>query len=385
MKKLVTSIGIFFALTACAQEPLPTILNPTPTVTPVDGVQRPKIQVSLLLDTSNSMDGLIDQAKARLWNIVNTLTTLKYEGETPDIEISLYEYGNSRLTVQSGYIRQVTPLTTDLDLISANLFGLRTNGGDEYCGAVILDATRNLKWDNHPNTMKLVYIAGNEPFNQGSVHYKEAISEALGKGIYINTIHCGDYNEGIRTFWQDGAISGNGKYFNIDSNRKIQHIDTPYDKEIVKCNERMNNTYIGYGSMGREKKTMQATQDANAASVSGANYTERIVSKSKAAYKNESWDLVDKVKNDQSLDDIKEEELPQELQNKSKEELAKIINEKTKERETIQKEIAELNKKRQAYIEAEKKKSSTNEDDLGSTISSTIIEVAKKKGFEIEG
>ena len=39
-----------------------------------------KIQVALLLDTSNSMDGLIEQAKSRLWNIINTLTTLKYEG-----------------------------------------------------------------------------------------------------------------------------------------------------------------------------------------------------------------------------------------------------------------------------------------------------------------
>ena len=51
-----------------------------------------KIQVALLLDTSSSMDGLIDQAKSRLWNIVNTLTTLKYDGKTPDIEIALYEY-----------------------------------------------------------------------------------------------------------------------------------------------------------------------------------------------------------------------------------------------------------------------------------------------------
>src|SRR5690606_33770961 len=51
------------------------------------------IQVAILLDTSSSMDGLIDQAKSRLWNIVNTLTTLRYNGKKPIIEISLYEYG----------------------------------------------------------------------------------------------------------------------------------------------------------------------------------------------------------------------------------------------------------------------------------------------------
>lgn len=53
------------------------------------------------------MDGLIDQAKSRLWNIVNTLTTLKYSGQTPDIEIALYEYGNDGLSKESNYIRQI--------------------------------------------------------------------------------------------------------------------------------------------------------------------------------------------------------------------------------------------------------------------------------------
>ena len=85
-------------------------------ILPPDGAS--KIQVALLFDTSNSMDGLIDQAKSRLWDIVNTLTTLKYEGKTPVIEIALYEYGNDGLPVVNNYIRQVAPLTTDLDLIS---------------------------------------------------------------------------------------------------------------------------------------------------------------------------------------------------------------------------------------------------------------------------
>ena len=35
------------------------------------------IKVALLLDTSNSMDGLINQAKAQLWEIVNELSYAK--------------------------------------------------------------------------------------------------------------------------------------------------------------------------------------------------------------------------------------------------------------------------------------------------------------------
>lgn len=342
-----------------------------------------KIQVALLLDTSNSMDGLIDQAKSRLWNIVNTLTTLKYEGKTPSIEIALYEYGNDGLGSASDYIRQVTPLTTDLDLISEKLFSLRTNGGSEYCGAVIKDATQKLTWNDGKQSMKLIYISGNEPFNQGSISYKEAISEALKKGIYINTIFCGNHQEGIQSFWKDGADVGQGKYFNIDSNAKVIYIATPYDDQITKCNTRLNTTYIGYGSKGVEKKRSQEVEDANAQSISGANFAERSVSKSKDVYKNESWDLVDKAKKDAKvLEEIKKEELPKELQGKTKEELKTFVAEKAKEREAIQKEMADLAKKRQKYIDDEAAKTKS-QDDLGNAISVSIVSLAKTKGYVV--
>ena len=51
----------------------------------------PRIQIAILLDTSNSMDGLIDQAKAHLWKIVNGFATAKRDGQTPDLEVALLE------------------------------------------------------------------------------------------------------------------------------------------------------------------------------------------------------------------------------------------------------------------------------------------------------
>lgn len=360
--------------------------NPKTTVTTL--TEKPTttntIQVAILLDTSGSMNGLIEQAKSRLWNIVNTLTTLKYEGKTPEIEISLYEYGNSGLSSESNYIRQISPLSTDLDLISENLFSLRTNGGEEYCGAVIQDAVTQLKWKDGNKNMKLVYIAGNEPFNQGSIDYKVAVKNALKNDIYVNTIFCGNNEEGISTFWQDGAITGNGKYFNIDSNQRVQYISTPYDDQITKCNEKINTTYISYGRKGAEKKMNQAMQDANAESVSKANYVERSVSKSKQVYKNDSWDLVDKIsENEAALDDIAKEELPTELKDKNKTEIKAYVAQKSAEREKIQKEISDLAKKRQEYIDNEMKKQKT-QDDLGNAIASSIIALGKNKGYTVE-
>lgn len=343
------------------------------------------IQVAILLDTSSSMDGLIDQAKSRLWNIVNTLTTLKYNGKTPQIEIALYEYGNDDIS-DKNWIRKVTPLTQDLDLISEKLFALKTNGGEEYCGAVIKDATSQLEWNNNEKSMKLIYIAGNEGFDQEGINYKEAISEANKKNIFINTIFCGDREEGIQTYWQDGAKYGNGKYFNIDSNQKVIYIPTPFDDQISDRNAKINETYIGYGNKGSEKKNMQATQDQNAASMSKGIAVERSVTKSKkSAYKNESWDLVDKVESDKEyVSKIKNEDLPAELKGKSKTEIAKIVNQKSKDRSNIQKEIADLAVKRQNYIDAElKKRGDSKFDDLGKAIEKSILELGAKKGYTL--
>ena len=354
-----------------------------PQVERVSSSDNTRVQVALLLDTSNSMDGLIDQAKSRLWNIINTLTTLKYKGKAPVVEIALYEYGNDGLSAESNYIRRITPFTTDLDLISEKLFALRTNGGNEYCGAVIAQAAKKLEWGYSQADMKLMYIAGNEPFNQGSISYKESINEALRRNIYINTIFCGDKREGVETFWKDGADRGKGKFFNIDSDQKVRFVETPYDARIQACNERLNKTYISYGAKGAEKKYSQEVQDQNARSMSAANYAERTVSKSKAVYKNDSWDLVDKVKEDRgALTRMKDEDMPAELKGKSKVEVERVIAAKTKEREAIQKEITDLGKQRQAYIDAESKKTKS-EDDLGEAINSSILELAKVKGYVV--
>jgi len=344
-----------------------------------------KIQVAILLDTSSSMDGLIEQAKSRLWNIVNTLTTLRFNGQAPSIEIALYEYGNDRLASRDGYIRQVTSLTTDLDLISEKLFALKTCGGLEYCGMVIDQAVRKLEWGNNPSDMKLVYIAGNEPFTQGSVSYKSAIDKALAKDIYVNTIHCGSESAGVHGMWRDGAIRGKGKFFNIDHNARIRYYDSPYDDRISRCNELLNNTYVGYGRDWHRYKTNQSTQDANALKLSKSNMAERAVSKSTAVYDNSSWDLVDMVKKDKkALSTIKQSELPEEFQNKSTAELEKMVKEKEDERAAIQKEITELAKKRQEYIDEQKKKDKngdTTGDDLGKAINESILALANQKGY----
>lgn len=355
-------------------------------LTPSLFAQSRKIQVAILFDTSNSMDGLIDQAKSRIWNIVNEVSSFTYNGISPDIEFALYQYGNDGLEPSDNYIQQIMALTNDMDLLSEKLFGLRTNGGSEFCGAVIGRSLSDLKWSNNQNDLKMIYIAGNEPFNQGPVDYKNECKKAADKGIFINTIFCGNYDEGVRTFWKDGASCSNGDYFNIDSDRQVVHIDTPYDDKINAYNDSLNQTYYGIGSYGRLKKEAQTTQDENAAMQSESVKAERSIVKSKAgkAYNNASWDLIDATVEGKDITKIAEEDLPDEFKGLSDQEKQTLLDKKKADRTRYQKEIGELAQKRQEYIDEEMKKRTDLEgvDDFGSSVNESIMKKAETAGYE---
>ena len=231
------------------------------------------------------------------------------------------------------------------------LFSLTTNGGEEFCGQVIQTALKQLSWSKDKSALKMLFIAGNEPFTQGRVSYTDAATNAVEKDVVVNTIFCGRYELGIQGKWKDGAVKTKGEYMAIDQNRKIVQIVTPYDDRILILNKKLNKTYIPYGSRGRYKASMQATQDANAASINSEVKLKRAVSKSSRLYKNSTWDLVDAAQEDDfEVSKLEEKELPQELQGKSDKEIKKYIEVKSKERSAVQNEIQELNKKRTAYI-----------------------------------
>ncbi|MGV6830831.1 MAG: vWA domain-containing protein [bacterium] len=338
------------------------------------------IKVALLLDTSNSMDGLIDQAKAQLWQIVNELSYAKCEHERPDLQIALYEYGNDGLNSAEGYIRQVLNFSEDLDEISKELFALTTNGGNEYCGQVIQTSLNQLNWGKNPDDLKLIFIAGNEPFTQGRIDYRNAGTNAKEKDITVNTIFCGNYREGIQTSWKDGAERTGGDYMSINHNRETIHIATPYDDAILILNKKLNNTYIYYGSMGAQKKKLQFSQDSEAQSYSDANAVSRTVSKSSHLYKNASWDLVDAVEDEEiDIEEIEVSSLPKELKGKSKEEITEYIDAKSKEREAIKKEIQTLNEKRRVFISEQQSQGSS---ELQNAMLNALKKQAKKKNYE---
>lgn len=348
----------------------------------------PRIELAVLLDTSGSMEGLINQARAQLWKIVNDLATCQKGGKTPRLRVALYEYGNSGLPLDGGYVRQILPLTDDLDKVSQELFALTTNGGDEYCGRVIEAATQGLEWSKSDEDLKLIYVAGNEPFTQGPVDYKSACAAAIAKGIVVNTIHCGPREEGLQTGWADGAKLADGTFANIDQDQQIAEIETPFDADLARLSGELNGTFLFFGraEVRAGLAANQAVQDTNAAGLGGAIAADRAGAKASSNYRFEADLVQEYAREPGSLAKLTDEEVPEELKGKSAEEQKAILEKKSAEREKIQKQIAELAEKRKGYIAEERKKQAPGdrEKTLDEALLGSLREQAGKKAFEFK-
>lgn len=349
----------------------------------------PRIQLAILLDTSNSMDGLINQARTQIWKIVNTLATAKHEGKSPDLQVALYEYGKSSLSKEQHFVRRIMPFTDDLDKISEELFALRTNGGEEYCGAVIEAATNELGWTAGDADLKLIYVCGNEPFTQGPIDYKSACDAAVKKGISVNTIFCGDEGEGVRTGWKDGAQLADGSFLSINQNRVVAEVKTPFDEKLAKLSSEVNRTYVAYGAKEKQEefKNRQAAQDKLAAAAAPAAGAERAAFKGSGKYNNAASDLVDAVNAGKvKLKDIKEEELPEEIKKLKPEEREGYIAKKQEERKKIQDEIKSLNEQRNNFIADERKKTAKADanDTLDAALIKSIKDQAAKRKYKFD-
>lgn len=319
----------------------------------------PRIQVALLLDTSNSMDGLIDQARTQLWKIVSEFTTIQLGGKMPKLEVALYEYGNDGLPPQENFIRLVVPLTGDLDKVSEALLALKTNGGQEFCGRVIDCATRQLTWSESNKDVKCIFIAGNEPFTQGDLDYRQACKAAAAKDVTVNTIFCGSLEEGVQTHWQDGARLADGQFMNIDQNQQIAAAPAPQDKELAQLGARLNQTYLPYGDAKKrmEAAQRQAAQDANAAQSASGVAAARVVVKASSLYRNTDWDLVDAISEGKvELDDLKADELPDALRTLAPAERKARVEKAAAERQQIQDQITKLSAARKVYLAEQEKK-----------------------------
>ena len=308
------------------------------------------VQIALLLDTSSSMDGLINQAKSQLWSIVNDLAKGRRDNRPLKLQVALYEYGNSNLSDKMS-IRQVLPFTSDLEAISRELFMLSTGGGEEFCGAVLQRSLAELQWSD-VTALRFAFVCGNEPFSQGSVDFRQSCPAAKARGITINTIHCGARYEAETGSWYEGARLGGGICSLINSDASYQDVPTPLDPRLRELNNRLNLTYIPYGPQGAAQQRLQSDNDDSNSKLSMRSYANRACSKTSSLYCNTSWDLVDaSAQPNFNFSKISQEQLPESMRNLTPEQIKAQIEVTRKQRQELQAELAKVATEREALVQ----------------------------------
>jgi hypothetical protein len=258
-----------------------------------------KIQIAFLLDVSGSMDQLILKAKSQFWRLANYLGTATKKGKKPVVEFSVIIYG---LDTEGDLSKILTDFNSDLDSVAMNLHEIEIGGSTEYCWTTINIALEKLTWSKGKENLKLIIIAGNESFNQEEINSKVVIDKAKRKGVVINTIYCSPTGQDSISYgWKRAAEQAKGNYFSISLNDSLNLKDNFLDKKLSDFNEKLNETYVPYGSAGQRSFDRMILQDKNSKMAGIPFFRERVIFKASDSFKNPTWDLVDAVKADSTV------------------------------------------------------------------------------------
>jgi len=341
---------------------------------------RRDLDLVIALDVSGSMEGLINSAKQRLWDITNELAQAR---PVPNLRVAILSYGRPGHGEQSGYVRVDLPFTADLDAVNATLFAFQTDGGDEYVARAIQTSLDTLTWSQDSDALRVMFVAGNESAEQDPrLTIDAATAAAARRGVVVNAIYCGSDNDGDARGWQRVATSTNGLYASIDQQAAaVANVATPFDEQLAALNVELNATYVAFGAAGESGRANQLAQDGNAAAMSPAAAVSRTVAKASELYRSE-WDVVDATQAGKALADIPVAELPAEMQALSAPEREAFVREKAERRQDLQRQVGELAAERSRYIEERRRQSEGEPAGLDAAIVEGIREVAATKGFE---
>ena len=302
------------------------------------------------------MGGLIAAAKRKIWSIANETVTYKPK----EIRFGLIGYRDRK----DQYITKKTDLTNDLDAVHTDLTSyVASGGGDEpeSVNQALKEAVTDMKWSTDPSVRKLIFLVGDAPPHMDypqEMQYPEACKLAQKKGIRINTILCGN-NQKTAGIWKEIAGFGEGQYAAIPQTGGAVAITTPFDAKLQKLSVSLNGTVACWGTHAQ-----RGAYNAKLNAINGASVENQA---SRAKYANENYlssqvvsgqgDLVnDWAVGTVKLSDIKPEQLEGDLKGLKGEKLEAKLKEKKAKRDKLQKEVAELTKKRDAFIKSAQEK-----------------------------
>jgi hypothetical protein len=337
--------------------------------------------VVISLDTSGSMQPLLDAARLKLWEIVNDLALAE---PTPHVRVALLTYGHVVRRPEDTWVRVWTPFTDNLDLISQRLFEAKISGDTEYVGRVIDVALRELEWTDSEESLRLLFVVGNEPADQDPLIKLEDMSQdAIQRGIVVNAIFCGSHKVPAAKSWMRLAELSQGHFATIDHRKNVSMMASPFDEELAELGTALNATYLPVGSEGEDALANQEEQDKKARKLHLAAAATRAQTKAGTLYTT-SWDLLDLLESGGlTLEEIPDEELPEVLRVMSLEERELYLDEMLERRAELRQRINELGKQRRRHV-SEQAEAQGRDDSwaFDSAIRKAMRRHAREKGFE---
>src|SRR6478735_9660086 len=343
--------------------------------------KKPRIEVCFVLDTTGSMGGLIEGAKQKIWSIANEMISAQ---PTPELKLGLIGYRDRG----DEYVVKSFSLTDDIDAIYGHLREFQAGGGGdtpESVNEALAEAIHKMPWSSDSKVLKIIFLVGDAPPHMdypNGPKYPDLCREAAKKDLIINTIQCGEMAE-TKPIWQEIAKLSEGSYVGISQSGNVAVISTPMDKELSRLNEQIGATLIPYGDSTLQAEVHAKFVAAKSAPVSAMADRLSYNSKTGKAVQGRG-ELVDAL-NDKTLklEDIDQKKLPTELQKLDHSELQKRIAKTRDERADLQKQIVEIAKKREAYIQSENKRLAAEGkgDAFDQKVAETLHAQAAKKGI----
>ena len=373
-----TTLKLLALLIACSQALLAK--ETTPEIKPT----KPRIEVCFVLDTTGSMGGLIEGAKQKIWSIANEMIGAK---PTPELKIGLIGYRDRG----DEYVVKSFKLTDDIDSIYAHLRAFEAGGGGdtpESVNEALAEAIDKMPWSQDRKVLKIVFLVGDAPPHMDYADgpkYPELCRAAAKKDLIINTVQCGGMTE-TTPIWQEIAKLSEGSYVAIAQSGNMAVVSTPMDDDLAKLNKRMGATLIPYGDASVRHEV--GAKQAFAESAPAAAAADRLAYNARTGKSVQgAGELLDALANNElKLEAIDQEKLPSEFQKLSRTEMEARIAKTREDRADVQKEIDEVSKKRDAYIQAENKRLAAEGkgDSFDEKIAETIRKQAEKKGISYE-
>jgi len=342
---------------------------------------KPRIEVCFVLDTTGSMGGLIEGAKQKIWSIANEMISAK---PAPELKLGLVGYRDRG----DEYVVKSFQLSDDIDSIYAHLRDFKADGGGdepESVNEALAQAIEKMPWSQDGKVLKIIFLVGDAPPHMDYADgpkYPELCRIAAKKDLIINTVQCGSI-AATTPIWKEIAKSSEGSYAAIAQSGGVAVIATPMDDELAKLNKKIGETLIPYGDadLRREVAAKQAFAESAPASAAADRLSYNAKTKKGVQGRGELLDAL--AGNEVKLESIDKKDLPAEFQKLTKDELEARIAKTRGERDSLQQEVQELAKKRDAYIQAENKRlaEAGKGDGFDKKVAETIHQQAERKGI----